>query len=87
MDPIYKGSAGQRVLTDMCIVAVNSNHVREDFLKKFEKKTDQQKKADYKDLNIDRAKTSIQLSRNNSLRKALELLKKENPKMDGIKIV
>ena len=27
VDPIYKGAAGQRTLTDMCIVVVNSNHI------------------------------------------------------------
>ena len=37
VESIYKGPTGQRVLTDMCVVAVNSNNEREKVLKVYEK--------------------------------------------------
>ena len=85
VDPIYKGPAGQRNLTDMCVVAVNSNNVRENFLKEYEKKSGQNNNSGYTDLKVDRAKSAAQLSRNNALRKASDILKKEAPSNSEVK--
>ena len=59
IDHIYKGPFGSRVLTDMAVVELSSNSVRESVLKAAEGKPFQdQNRAE---LVVDRAKTASQL--------------------------
>ena len=83
IDHVYKGLPGQRSLTDMCIIECNSHSDREQILKDLNKKSRKDKTS--ADLNIDRAKTKLQLQRNSSLRKAADILKKDK-ELTGKKI-
>ena len=72
---IYKGPVGSRILTDMCVVELTSNSIRERILKDVQGKPFQDPSR--AELAIDRAKTAFQLQRNNYLRKVSDALKKE----------
>ena len=67
----------------MCIIECNSHSDREQILKDLNKKSRKDKTS--ADLNIDRAKTKLQLQRNSSLRKAADILKKDK-ELTGKKI-
>ena len=75
LEHIYKGPASNRVLTDICLAEFSSNSIRETALNVLGKKG--LKDPSGNELKIDRAKTAIQIQRNNHLRKALDILKKD----------
>ena len=74
LDHIYKGPKGQRELTDICVVEFASNSIREEVIKKFQKRSEINN-AKLANLQADRAKTQIQLKRNTALRDALSKIK------------
>ena len=76
VDHIYKGPAGQRILSDMSIVICPCTAQREFALKEYEKAPANFKGSIVNDIKIDRAKPQHQINRNNALRKASDLLKK-----------
>ena len=76
IEHIYKGPAGQRVLTDMCLIDLGSNSTREKVLKDLSSKPVIKDQA-RGELNFDRAKTASQLQRNAILRKVQDLVKKD----------
>ena len=81
LEHVYKGPPGSRTLTDMCIVELASNNIRENALKELGKRALQE-------LKVDRAKTAMQRQRNAALRKAEEMLKKNSTfKNKNIEIV
>ena len=86
VDHIYKGPSGQRTLTDMCIVTLNSNNHREDALKQAERNP-AALKTGTSELKVDRAKPQAQLQRNNALRKASDILKKSVETSSKVEIV
>ena len=72
VEHIYKGPRDNRTMTDMSVVDVGSNSVRERLLKDFgSKKILDQNRGELK---IDRAKTGWQIQRNHALRKACDVL-------------
>ena len=75
VESLFKGPAGNRSLSGVCIVEFQSRSIREDVLSKLQDSKSDSKK----NLEIARAKTSSQLERNSALRKAEEILKKEAP--------
>ena len=83
IDHVYKGSPGNRVLSDMYIIEFSSNEDRENILKDLVKNS--QKYSSGAILNIDRAKTKLQLQRNACLCEAADILKKDK-KYAGKKI-
>ena len=87
VENIYKGPPNQRVLTDMCIIVMKSHGHREDALKHIEKDIASFKGPGPNELKFDRAKTLLQLGRNNALRKVADLLKKEVSDAASVEIV
>ena len=75
LEHIYKGPVSSRILTDICLAEFSSNSIRESALNVLGKKG--LKDPSGNELKIDRAKTAIQIQRNNHLRKALDILKKD----------
>ena len=71
---IYKGPKGQCELIDIYVVEFASNSIREEVIKKFQKRSEINN-AKLANLQADRAKTQIQLKRNTALRDALSKIK------------
>ena len=69
------------------IVILPSNSCRESALRSIEKKIGDFKGPAPNDLKFDRAKTLSQLTRNNSLRKAFDSLKKEVKDGSSVEII
>ena len=80
VEHVYKWSSGQRELSDMCIVELGSNSVREQALKELNKQTIHD--ASDHEIVVERAKTANQLQRNFYLRKVSDALKKEPTSKD-----
>ena len=81
LDHIYKGPKGDRSLSDMCVMEFVSNAEREQVLKKFDKRDKSQDQVVGK-LEVDRAKSQLQLKRNAALRDVEKTLKND-PRTKG----
>jgi hypothetical protein len=75
IEHLWTGSPGNRVISPNCVVEFSSRAIRETVLEKLGKENSPMTAA--ANLSCNRAKTSIQLKRNGSLKKAAELLKKD----------
>jgi len=87
IDSIMTEKPGEKTMTPLSLVTFASNRVREDILRGLRSQHLSLKDASGKDLKFDRGKTSLQLKRNASLKKARELvLEDEKGKGRDVKI-
>ena len=77
VEHVFKGPFGKRTPTDMCIVELSSNSMREDALKKIVQKGPLKDQGNH-ELKVDRAKTTLQIQRDSALIRVSDLLKKHD---------